>query len=743
MTTASSKSRMAYAMHDARPMYCYEQQKDGIAKVFERTKGVKRKLDENKISEILDQIPGEAYNPSSLLALSQLAAALLLNLGGFLTVTQAPFYLLPLGWVLNALAFTAYFAIGHDCVHGTWTSSRIFNLIVGHWVFIPMAHPFRSFQYWHNKSNDIQGAPKLAEVSTASKKSKKIEAASDGEAKPSSLLAAVGLREFYTAHWNPYRFPEGERGEISVSILISFIMLSTWAGSAVYFYGILSVLNFWLIPLIIYKDFVFSYCLEFFRRGVSFHLPKFVATGIPSYRLRMASAAVVKALAGKMSKDEMAELQGERSRQIMADPTKVDAEFAALAKHSRKSENDEWNALPLIQRINWVHIVILFGTPAFMIYGWFTTALTFKTAMFCIFYYYFTGCGITAGYHRLWAHRSYRASKIIRFLLMIMGSGALQGSIKWWTSGHRIHHRYTDTDLDPYNANKGFFYSHIGWMLLLRDPSLKARVDIRDIVNDPIVKYQHKYYLLVGPFVAYLAPAILTHMAWNDFWGGLFYAGFTRLFVVHHCTFCVNSLAHYIGEHTYDDRRSPRDNILTAFLTFGEGYHNFHHEFPNDYRNGIRWYHYDPTKWLIKSFSLVGLTWELKEFPHNEVLKGKLYMRQKKLDALKATLHYPDPIQKLPEMSWEEISQRVKTGQQLCVVNQIVHDVTTFVDDHPGGRTILKAAIGDDASRRFNGLTGVYKHSKAANNLLDSFRIARLPAEVARRDSSSVGNKTD
>jgi len=274
---------------------------------------------------------------------------------------------------------------------------------------------------------------------------------------------------------------------------------------------------------------------------------------------------------------------------------------------------------------------------------------------------------------------------------------------------------------------------------MLTEKEYKVKADIRDLQEDPMINFQHKHYGWLGPLMAFGVPTLVAGLLWGDFWGGFLYAGALRQVFVHHSTFCVNSVAHLLGSHTYDDERSPRDNLLTAFVTFGEGYHNFHHEFPNDYRNGIRWFDYDPTKWFITLWSLFGLTYQLKEFPHNEVAKGKIHMKQKKLDIQKAKLHYPPPITSLPEMTWEEIDARVhgKVPQLLVVYEGVVHDVTNFIREHPGGISLLRSAIGQDLTARFNGDTGIYKHSQAARHLLTTFRVARLPFAQPKKESTS------
>ena len=141
--------------------------------------------------------------------------------------------------------------------------------------------------------------------------------------------------------------------------------------------------------------------------------------------------------------------------------------------------------------------------------------------------------GITAGYHRLWAHRSYNASKPLQYLLAMAGAGAVEGSIKWWSRGHRAHHRYTDTDLDPYNAHKGLWWSHVGWMLV--KPRRKPGVaDVSDLSKNEVVRWQHRWYLYLIIFFGFVFPMLVAGFGWGDFLGGFVYAGAGRLCFVHH-----------------------------------------------------------------------------------------------------------------------------------------------------------------------------------------------------------------
>lgn len=248
---------------------------------------------------------------------------------------------------------------------------------------------------------------------------------------------------------------------------------------------------------------------------------------------------------------------------------------------------------------------------------------------------YACGLSITGGYHRLWAHRAYQAHWSLKLFYLLFGAMAFQNSVLVWASTHRIHHaNVDDVDHDPYSINRGLWYAHIGWML--RDyPS--ARTDYsnaRDLLDDRLVMFQHNYYLPLALFMNIGFPLLLG-WAMGDVMGYLMVAGLLRLVVNHHVTFLINSLAHYWGRRPYTIENTARDNDLLAFLTYGEGYHNYHHLFQWDYRNGVRWWQYDPTKWLIASLSWIGVTRELRRVPEFRIQRAML---QRQFDQVRERL---------------------------------------------------------------------------------------------------------
>ena len=244
--------------------------------------------------------------------------------------------------------------------------------------------------------------------------------------------------------------------------------------------------------------------------------------------------------------------------------------------------------------------------------------------------FFFTGMSITAGYHRLWSHKAYDAHPFVRFILAVGGAMAVQNSILHWCSDHRVHHRHVDiNDKDPYSAKRGFWFSHIGWMLReYQSERYSDYSNCRDLQKDKVVMWQHRYYV---PIVLLSNFGITGLLGWlnGDILGMILIAGVARLLLVHHVTFFINSLAHMWGSRPYTDENSARDNGIIALFTFGEGYHNFHHIFEYDYRNGIQWWHFDPTKWLIKSLSWFKLTSNLRKAPEERIEKAKLQMQLK------------------------------------------------------------------------------------------------------------------
>ncbi len=284
---------------------------------------------------------------------------------------------------------------------------------------------------------------------------------------------------------------------------------------------------------------------------------------------------------------------------------------------------------------HWPHILFFVSTPLVATAGiiWRLTigagGLPGATWILAFVMLVFCGLSTTAGYHRLFAHKTFQARLPVRLFYLFFGAGAFQGSVRWWACEHRYHHLYTDTANDPYGINKGFWHAHIGW-LFTKDQEPPDFSNVKDLDQDRWIRWQDRLFPLLALLAGFGLPAAIACL-WGDPWGGFFLAGVARLVVNHHTTFCINSVCHYVGKQPYSDTHSARDSWISALLTYGEGYHNFHHTFQTDYRNGIRFFHWDPTKWSIILLHWLGLAGDLRKVREEKILAAKLLMDQTRL----------------------------------------------------------------------------------------------------------------
>ncbi len=286
------------------------------------------------------------------------------------------------------------------------------------------------------------------------------------------------------------------------------------------------------------------------------------------------------------------------------------------------------------KQIDWPVALFLTLNPiiGFTLFGIYLYFFNISLAIWISFLVFaaLTNLSITAGYHRLFAHRSYETNSLVKFVLLLFGSSAFQGPALKWASDHRRHHGHIDTENDPYSIKRGFWYAHMGW-LFFKD-SVDLEIKAPDLEKDRLLQHQNKHYLVWSIGAGFVFPVLLG-LAFGAPLGGLIILGSLRIFITQQSTFFVNSLCHTLGEQTYSKEISARDSFFVSVLTHGEGYHNFHHQFQLDYRNGIQWYHWDPTKWTIQLMKLLGLAKKLKTIPAQEILKARLNAEAKWLEA--------------------------------------------------------------------------------------------------------------
>ena len=244
-----------------------------------------------------------------------------------------------------------------------------------------------------------------------------------------------------------------------------------------------------------------------------------------------------------------------------------------------------------------------------------------------IFFYIATGTSITLGYHRLFSHKAFKAKWPVKLFVLLFGAAAFENSALWWSSEHRKHHKHVDTDDDPYDITKGFFWAHMGWLMFKLKPDTPTE-NVQDLKKDKLVMWQHKWVHPISFVVSFIIPALIgygyaTYSGMDPLvgaLGGFLLPGVARVVMVQHATFCINSLCHMIGSQPYSTNHSARDSWIAAIFTMGEGYHNYHHEFQWDYRNGVKPWQLDPSKWFIWGLSKIGLASDLKRVPQERIL---------------------------------------------------------------------------------------------------------------------------
>lgn len=280
------------------------------------------------------------------------------------------------------------------------------------------------------------------------------------------------------------------------------------------------------------------------------------------------------------------------------------------------------------------HLFLLIALPIYLIYNTPSAALLGISGALV----FLSGLAITAGYHRLYSHSTYKAHPLVETLLLFFGSVATQGSALQWCHDHRMHHAFVDTDKDPYSIKKGFWHAHMLWMFQ-KGRTIDTKI-VSDLLRSKLIVFQHKHYafcMVASNVLVFLTIGFLL----NDYLGAFFFAWWVRLFTLHHTTWCINSLAHSWGTQRYSEEHSAVDNYVISLLTYGEGYHNYHHTFAHDYRNGIRWYHFDPTKWLIWFLSKIGLARDLKQVNDFRITKQLILEHKEKLiEGLKKSLDF-------------------------------------------------------------------------------------------------------
>ena len=339
-----------------------------------------------------------------------------------------------------------------------------------------------------------------------------------------------------------------------------------------------------------------------------------------------------------------------------------------MSDHTPSASRIPWG------QIHWSNTIFLLTTllltlTAVPAYLWRFGLDWFQAALFLGFFIA-TGLSITLGYHRLFSHRAFQAGWPVRLATLLFGAAAFENSVLCWAADHRRHHKFVDHDEDPYDITKGFFHAHIGW-IFLQSPGDASLEFAGDLQQDRLVMWQHNNYRSVAIGVGFVLPALLGGLwnGWVGALGGLLIGGVARTVFVQHMTFFINSLCHTLGTRPYSSRCTARDSALMALFTFGEGYHNFHHSFQHDYRNGVKPWQFDPTKWSIWLLSKLGLARQLRRVPAERILHAEVAEQQRQLAA--ALTHQPkrlaEPIEKKLHAAQARLQQAYGQWEKLEV----------------------------------------------------------------------------
>lgn len=285
--------------------------------------------------------------------------------------------------------------------------------------------------------------------------------------------------------------------------------------------------------------------------------------------------------------------------------------------HERIARNSQEGPFGLQAPVVWLNVVIMVVLHALAAAGVVVGAsASWKSWWLCSVFYVISGLGVTAGAHRLWAHKTYKARMPLQVLLMLFNCVSFQNDILVWSRDHRVHHKFSETDADPHNAKRGFFFAHVGWLLMRKHPDVLIKgktVDLSDLKKNPVVMFQHRYYLPLSFLMALFLPLFIPWYFWSEHPLTSFLIVVLRYVLLLHTTWLVNSAAHMWGGHRYDKHTNPSENRFVSFTAGGEGFHNYHHTFPYDYSTSEWGSYLNLTTAFIDILAALGLAYDRKQ----------------------------------------------------------------------------------------------------------------------------------
>ncbi|XP_049870764.1 acyl-CoA Delta-9 desaturase-like isoform X1 [Pectinophora gossypiella] len=303
--------------------------------------------------------------------------------------------------------------------------------------------------------------------------------------------------------------------------------------------------------------------------------------------------------------------------------------FNNLDKSEKVLDNEKLSILKLKKKIgtdytykhkvvwpNVIGFIILHVLFVWAIFLLITGRVKLMTFLWTLLVAYTGSEGVTVGAHRLYSHKSFKAKPVLRAILILVQTIAGQNCIFIWSRDHRLHHRYSDTDADPHNSKRGFFFSHMGWLMTKKHPyviEIGRKIDMSDLAADWMIMFQKRYYYYLYVPLSIILPVWVPVRYFGESIRTSFLVAYIfRWMTSLHGTWLVNSAAHLYGTRPYDKNLQPVESWFVSWLSLGEGWHNYHHVFPWDYKAAEFTRHYNFTASLIRFFERIGLAYDLK-----------------------------------------------------------------------------------------------------------------------------------
>eukprot|EP01129_Flabellula_baltica_P014795 TRINITY_DN719_c0_g1_i1.p1 TRINITY_DN719_c0_g1~~TRINITY_DN719_c0_g1_i1.p1 ORF type:complete len:663 (-),score=122.68 TRINITY_DN719_c0_g1_i1:695-2683(-) len=643
------------------------------------------------VKEIFSEIPLKFSGYSSRDSIVTLMTSIFLAVVGYWLFNYSAWFAMPVTWCFLGLVMTGLNAIGYECGRGSFSKHEVINAVVGNIVCWPLLLPYETW--------NLQTKGKIFE--------NRFQSLSHG--------SAWWLSSSW--QWVKSNFGFGSIVDTQHKTQIIRSVVAQWAFSLIffpvlfYFVGIWGVVKYWLFPWLTYHVWMSSFISNVYQ------VP-FIDMETSGYVIMPTKYPIW-----------LEYITHDINYVISATRSISTTVTEKIPNHKLKPVYDYMLNRMNIPESHIIHnklaINFLYLSPLISIYGIFYSDIYTNTLHLTAILYVIGAIGHVMGYHRLFAHHSFKTNNFVKSILLFAGSSNFIGSCINWCRDHRNHHHFAGTSTDPFDIKKGVLQAHLACFKEEREyMNEEYHPNVNDLENDPLVRFQDKYYPYIATASGIIMPTLIAGFGWGDFTGGFFFSSLVRAILNMHSALAMNSLTHYFGTQKYSNKTTARDSFLLSFLTFGEGNQNFHHAYPSDYRNGAHIASFDPVRLIIKTLEVFGICWDVKRYSKNTIITSKVKLEETILEDIKRKLYWGTPLDQLPQRTWEDIKEGNKNGECLIVIDNIIYDVSGFMSLHPGGEKYLKTYKGLDATAAFNGK--VYEHSNAGRNVARTLRVGIL-----------------